>query len=138
MSTAVTSTRSVAMATVLGILVAASFVALAGDLWELGLPASLAAGALALVTPLQLRDGRFFSQGGRQGRFLLVLAQLMIFTLAYTVATALGLERSTGLLLFLVIVLAGAAAYSVGFVAGALNQFEDDGTTNRATLPLRR
>ena len=138
MSTAVTSTRSVAMATVLGILVAASFVALAGDLWELGLPASLAAGALALVTPLQLRDGRFFSQGGRQGRFLLVLAQLMIFTLAYTVATALGLERSTGLFLFLVIVLAGAAAYSVGFVAGALNQFEDDGTTNRATLPLRR
>ena len=138
MSTAVTSTRSVAMATVLGILVAASFVALAGDLWELGLPASLAAGALALVTPLQLRDGRFFSQGGRQGRFLLVLAQLMIFTLAYIVATALGLERSTGLLLFPVIVLAGAAAYSVGFVAGALNQFEDDGTTNRATLPLRR
>ncbi len=138
MSTAVTSTRSVAMATVLGILVAASFVALAGDLWELGLPASLAAGALALVTPLQLRDGRFFSQGGRQGRFLLVLAQLMIFTLAYTVATALGLERSTGLFLFPVIVLAGAAAYSVGFVAGALNQFEDDGTTNRATLPLRR
>ena len=90
MSTAVTSTRSVAMATVLGILVAASFVALAGDLWELGLPASLAAGALALVTPLQLRDGRFFSPGGRQGRFLLVLAQLVIFTLAYTVATALA------------------------------------------------
>ena len=131
--------RSVVTATGIGTAVAAAFVIFAGDLWELALPAGLAAGAIALITPLQVRDGRFFSQGGRHVRILEMLAFLVVFLLGYVAATAIGLDRSTGLLLGILIVLAGSAVYSLGFIGGALHQIEDDDeAADRAALSLRR
>lgn len=139
MQPAVFTRRSVAVAAAVGIAVAAGFVFLAGHLWELALPAGLAAGALALVTPLQIRDGRFFAQGGRHVRILQMLAFQVVFLLSYAVATAIGLDRSTGLLLGILIVLAGGAVYSLGFIGGALHQIEDDDeAAGRAALSLRR
>jgi hypothetical protein len=139
MRIALITTRSVAVATVCGIIVAASFVALAGELWELGLPAGLAAAALVLVTPLQIRDGRFFSQRGRQVRIVQTLAIQVVSLLGYVAATAIGLDRSTGLLLGGLIIVAGSAVYSLGFVGGALHQIEDDDeAADRAALSLRR
>ena len=137
MQLSVFTKHSFVVATVVGITVAAAFVVLASDLWELALPAGLAAGALALVTPLQIRDGRFFSQGGRQGRLLQMLAIQMSFLLMYVTATALGLDRVTGWVLGLVISLVGGAIYSLGFVAGALHHVEDDDATgDHTTLSL--
>ncbi len=139
MKPSVFTRRSVVAATGIGTAVAAAFVILAGDLWELALPAGLAAGALALVTPLQIRDGRFFSQGGRHGRIVQMLAFQVVFLLAYVTATAIGLDRSTGLLLGTLTVLAGSAVYSLGFISGALHQIEDDDeAADRAALSLRR
>ena len=139
MQPAVFTRRSLAAAAAVGIAVAAGFVFLAGNLWELALPAGLAAGALALVTPLQIRDGRFFSQGGRQGRFIQMLAIQVSFLLMYVTVTALGLDRVTGLVLGLVISLVGGAVYSLGFVAGALHQVEDDDAVgDHPTLSLHR
>lgn len=130
---------SVVAATGVGIAVAAAFVVLAGDLWELALPAGLAVGALVLVTPLQIRDGRFYSQGGRHVRIVQLLAFQVVFLLGYVTTTAIGLDRSTGLLLGILIMLAGGAVYSLGFIGGALHQMDDgDETADRAALHLRR
>lgn len=137
MQLSVFTKHSFVVATAVGIAVATAFVVLASDLWELALPAGLASGALALVTPLQIRDGRFFSQGGRQGRLLQMLAIQMPLLLMYVTATALGLDRVTGWVLGLVIALVGGAIYSLGFVAGALHQIEDDDATgDHTTLSL--
>ena len=131
--------RSVIMATSVGLAVAAVFVVLAGDMWELALPICLTAGALALVTPLQVRDGRFFSQGGRHVRIVQMLAFQIVFLLGYVTATAIGLDRTTGLLLGILIVVAGGAVYSLGFVGGALHQIEDDDATEaHTTISLHR
>ena len=139
MRPSVFSRRSVVAATAVGIAVGAAFVAIAGDLWALGLPAGLTAGALVLVTPLQIRDGRFYSQGGRRTRVVQVLAFQVVFLLAYVAATASGLDRWTGLLLGALIMLAGGAVYSLGFVGGALHQIEDDDAAgDRTALSLRR
>ena len=139
MKPSVFTRRSVVTATGVGTAVAAAFVIAAGDLWELALPAGLAAGALTLVTPLQIRDGRFFSQGGRHVRIVQMLAFQVVFLLGYVAATAIGLDRSTGLLLGILIVLAGSAVYSLGFIGGALHQIEDDDeAADRAALSLRR
>ena len=132
--------RSVAVATVVGIVVGAAFVILASELWELALPAGLAAGTLALVTPLQIRDGRFFPQGGRQVRSITALAFGGTFLLANVARTALGLDPFIAWVLCLVIVGMGSAAYSLGVViAGALIQIEDDdATTGHTTLSIER
>lgn len=139
MKPSVFTKRSAVAATAVGIAVAAGFVVLAGDLWELALPAGLAIGALTLVTPLQIRDGRFFSQGSRRVRIVQMLAFQVVFLLAYVTATAIGLGRTTGLLLGILIVLAGSAVYSLGFIGGALHQIDDgDETADRVALHLRR
>ena len=131
--------RAVAVATVVGIVVGAAFVILAGELWELALPAGLAAGTLALVTPLQIRDGRFFSLGGRQVRSITALAFVGTFLLAHVARTALGLGPFIAWIFFLVIVGMGSAAYSLGVIAGALIQIEDDdATTDHTTLSIER
>ena len=130
--------RSIIVATTVGLAVAGVFAVLAGDLWELALPTGLTVGALALVTPLQVRDGRFFSQGSRHVRIVQVLAFQVVFLLGYVTVTALGLDRTTGLLLGSLIVLAGGAVYSLGFVGGALHQIEDDATGEQPTIALHR
>ena len=114
--------RATAMAVALAALVTATLPSVAGEGWALAFPAGLAAGVLALVTALQLRDGRFFTAA----RLEPGLANGTVFLLAYVAATALGLDRDTGWTLAGVIVLAGAAAYSLGFVAGATRHIEDD------------
>ena len=139
MQPSVFTRRSVVTATVVGIAVAAAFAVLAGDLWELALPAGLVVGALVLVTPLQILDGRFHSQGGRHVRVVQLLAFQVVFLLGFVTTTAIGLDRSTGLLLGILIVLAGGAVYSLGFIGGALHQMDDgDETADRVALHLRR
>lgn len=120
------NTRSVVAAAITGVGVTAAIVVLAGDLWALAPPAGLAASALALITPLQFRDARFVSRGGRRGRIVLLLASLIVLLLGQATASYIGLERSTGWLLAMVIWGTGGAVYTLGFIAGALHQIEDD------------
>ena len=68
-----------------------------------------------------------------------MLAFQVVFLLGYVAATAIGLDRSTGFLLGILIMLAGSAVYSLGFIGGALHQIEDDDeAADRAALSLRR
>ena len=94
--------------------------------WSTAALGGLAAGMLALLIPLQIRDGRFTPNvEGLQPVW--AVAFLMVFASAFVGVGALGLDSAVQLSLALLILALGAAAYAAGTTTEVLCRAEDDG-----------
>ncbi len=96
--------------------------------WSTAALGGLAAGMLALLVPLQIRDGRFTPNvEGLQPVW--GVAFLMVFVSAFLGVGALGLDRAVQFSLALLILAIGAAAYAAGTTTEVLCRTEGDGAS---------
>ena len=110
---AVLSPASVSAAIATGAVVGVSLALALAAAWSTSALAGLAVGMLALLLPLQIRDGRFTPNvEGLQPVW--GLAFLMVFVSAFLGVGALGLDLGVQFSLALLILATGAAAYAAG------------------------
>ena len=123
---AVVSPASLAAAIVTGAVVGVALPFGLGAGWGTAALGGLAAGTLALLLPLQVRDGRFLPNvEGRQPVW--GLAFLMVFVTAFVGVGALGLDRPVQASLTLLVLAIGAAAYAAGTTTEVLSRAAGDG-----------
>ena len=123
---AVLSPTSLTAAIVTGAVVGISLALALEAAWSTAALAALAAGMLALLLPLQIRDGRFTPNvEGLQPVW--GVAFLMVFASAFVGVGALGLDRGVQFSLALLILAIGAAAYAAGTTTEVLCRAEGDG-----------
>lgn len=121
----VLSPGSVAAAIITGAVVGAALPLVLDAAWSTSALAGLAAGLLALLLPLQIRDGRFTPNvEGLQPVW--GVAFLMVFVSAFVGVGALGLDRPVQFSLALLILVIGTAAYAAGTTTEVLCQTEEE------------
>ena len=135
MRVAVFTARSVMIGVVVGGLVATAIGLLIGVSWGLAILTGLSAGALALAVSVGMRDGRFDVIGASTTQ-----RRLGIWVLAWTVMSAPGflvgnffeveLNREDDLVLKLLLLSTGMAAYAFGGIMGTLNHLDGDDRTD--------
>ena len=110
---AVVSATSVTLAVVTGAVVGVALGLALGAAWSTATLAGLAAGTLALILPLQIRDGRFTANvEGLQPVW--GLAFLMVFVTAFVGIGSVAVDLDVQLGLAVLVLVTGAAAYGVG------------------------
>ena len=125
---AVLSPMSITAAIVTGAVVGGALALALDAAWSTAALAGLAAGLLALLLPLQIRDGRFTPNvEGLQPVW--GLAFLMVFVSAFVGVGALGLDPAVQFSLALLILAIGAAAYAAGTTTEVLCRAEGDGAS---------
>ena len=123
---ALLSPASLTAAIVTGAVVGVTLALALEAAWSTAALAALAAGMLALLLPLQIRDGRFTPNvEGLQPVW--AIAFLMVFVSAFAGVGALDLDRPVQFSLALLILAIGAAAYAAGTTTEVLCRAEGDG-----------
>ena len=116
---------SIAAAIVTGAVVGIALALMLDAAWSTAGLGGLAAGLLALLLPLQIRDGRFTPNvEGLQPVW--GVAFLMVFVSAFVGVGALGLDRAVQFSLALLILAIGAAAYAAGTTTEVLSRAEEE------------
>ena len=124
---ALLSPTSITVAIVIGAVVGAVLALALDAAWSTAALAGTAAGVLALLLPLQIRDGRFMPNvEGLQPVW--ALAFLTVLVSAFGGLSALGLESGVQFSLSLLILAIGAAAYAAGTTTEVLCRAERDGS----------
>lgn len=123
---AVLTPASIAAAIVTGAVAGIALALMLGAAWSTSGLGGLATGLLALLLPLQIRDGRFTPNvEGLQPVW--AVAFLMVFVSAFVGVGALGLDSAVQFSLALLILAVGAAAYAAGTTTEVLCQAEEEG-----------
>ena len=136
--------RSVSIGVATGVLVATASGLLIGVSWGLAMLTGLPAGALALAVSIGMRDGRFDSWGAAttRRRFgVWMLAWLVVSTPSFLVGDFFEtrLNRDDELVLKVLLLTTGMAAYVLGGIVATLNHLDRDDAAdprlNRVTPP---
>lgn len=127
--------RPVAIGVAVGVLVATAAGLLIGVSWGLALLTGLPAGALALAVSIGVRDGRFDCMGPRttqRWRGVWMLAWIVMSTPAFLVGSffEVRLNRDDDLVLKLLLLFTGLAAYALGGIMTMLNHLDGDDTAD--------
>lgn len=108
---------------------------LIGVSWGLAIPTGLSAGALALAVSIGMRDGRFDCMGRRTTQRWLgvwVLAWIVMSTPTFLLGNffEVRLNREDDLVLKLLLLGTGMAAYALGWIMATLNHLYGDDTAD--------
>lgn len=131
--------RSVVTGVAVGVLVTTAVGLLIGVSWGLAILTGLSAGALAFAISIGMRDGRFDCMG-RRTMGVWMLAWTVMSTPAFLVGNffEVRLNREDDLVLKLLFLSTGMAAYALGGIIATLNHLYDDTADprlHRVTLP---
>ena len=135
MRVAVFTARSVVIGGAVGGLAATTMRLLVGVSWGLAILTGLSTGALALAVSIGMRDGRFDCVGARTTQRWFGV-WLLAWTVMFAPASMVGdffeveLNRGDDLVLKLLLLSTGMAAYAFGGIMATLNHLDGDDTAD--------
>ena len=135
MRVAVFTARSTGIGVATGVLVAVANGQLIGVSWGLAILTGLSAGALAFAVSICMRDGRFDNLGAattRRRRGVWVLAWIVMSVPAFLVGDffEIRLNRDDDLVLKVLLLSTGLAAYALGGIMATLDHLEGNDTAD--------